>query len=259
MHHPLPNVTRVAWLRLRDVEEQLSFDLPPLRLVPARSAQQNASSPPANTTPKPSSSKKKKKKKKKQAKPTAAIKGDIDNEMPGLESVLESRSASQPTNRAKSTVPKNSAIQEDSDDSDEPPPLVRASNKNRMSRKAQPKGVADESDDSDSIPALASQAAAGPAKLQGTLPKKSKPSRPEPEISSPDANQFGPGRARLFEALGKNSHMLDSMLKTIPGLTEAVGSSQPAVEESGSSDDDDPSSFDKFQCKLSRIRCLVLK
>lgn len=249
-HHPLPNVRRVTWLRLSDIEEQLSFDLPPLRVAPA-SAPKIPSGPsplPAGTNPKPPASKNKKKKKKKQIKLTPSG----DNEMPGLESVLESRSAPQPTTGAKPAVAKNSVMREDSDDSEEPPPLSHASNKRSMPRKAQPKGVADESEDSDSMPPLipASQAAGASSKPQETLPKKSKAPRSEPEISPPDADRFGPGGARLFEALGTNPHMLDSMLKTFPGLSDVVGGAQPVVGESDSSNDDSPPSLNKSQCEL---------
>ena len=249
-HHPLPNVKRMTFLLVTDIEEQLSFDLPPLRLAPAQPPQRNTSDPSSpqtgppgtdtNATPKPPSSKNKKKKKKKQAKPTAKVHGDSDNGASAPKPVPEN-----PTSPAKFTAT-HSAMQDDSDDSDEPPPLVNASKKKTSKTQSQPKGVADDSDGSDTMPPLipASQAAGPSAKS----PKKPKPSPPAP-AATPDTNFFGPGGHRLFEALGKNPNMMDSMMRTFPGFAEALGSGQ-TVEEWDSSGDDDPTP-DKFQCEPS--------
>jgi len=251
-NHTLPNVARVTWLRLNDIEEQLSFDSPPLRLVAARPPQHSTSvpsspkngPPDANLTPKPPSSKNKKKKKKKQPKPAAAVSGGYipSNVFPSgiLRATPPASQVRPPAATAKYNV-----VQEDSDDSDEPPPLLRGSKK-----ASQPKGVADESDDSDSMPPLI-PAPQHPGNASAEPPKPPKRSHRAPEVNTPSIDFYGPGSARLFEALGKNPNIIDSFMKTNPGVAEASGYRSSAAEMSESSDDESQPPPDKFQCEPS--------
>ena len=136
-------------------------------------------------------------------------------------------------------------VQEDSDDSEELPPLFRGSKK-----APQPKGVADESDDSDSMPPLI-PAPQHPGNASAEPPKRPKRSHRAPEVTTPSVDFYGPGSARLFEALGKNPNIIDSFMKMSPGVAEASGYRSSAAEVSESSDDESQPPPDEFQCEPS--------